>query len=218
MNPELFAAFSNGNPLSSNTQSLIQPAITQSEALQERLTVTDSGLDGAILTPMQLADTIQRIRCLTFLVDFIEVLDVLDAYITASLETVIDDLCLQRNAQELDKILGIETGSVTSIVGGGMDHAVQGVIDQMSLLDEAITDYEADDLDLDAFNAQLELTADTLETAVQNIHTSIENEDAEKARIVQQHKAMSRTLRVQILMENDDTRAILQNLGLVSFS
>jgi len=231
MDPDLFIQFSNGNPLSCSTQTLIEPAATQAVALADRLSVTgsESPADpespvestepteseaGPTLTPIQLLNAEKRNRCIESLNALPEALTALDDYISESLDTIIDDLCLRRSALVLDQIIGIETGSVSGVLSGAMTATITDTTTRMTELDNAITAYEADELSRAEVEALIDNTSDQLDAVTQNINTGIASETAEKARIVKQHKAMSSTLRVQMLMENEDTQAILQNLGL----
>lgn len=213
MTPELFTAFSNGNPLSCSTQSLIQPAINQATGLQTRLT-TPEPVAGAPLTRMQLADATKRSRCIAALTAFVAAAEELDDYISRSLETVIDDLSLRKAAEVLDAHVGVNTGTVSAIVEGGQTATITAHTIKMATLDQAITDYESVVISKAVFESTLDAVSTQLESLTPSISNAINAETAEKARIVQQHKAMSSSLRAQTLMKDPATQEIMQNLGL----
>lgn len=213
MDPDLFAAFSNGNPLSCSTQPLIQPIITQSAALQARLT-TPEPEPGMPLTKMQEADPALRSQCIAALADLAAAAGELNSYISSSLETVLDDLSMRKAAVVLDQQSGVTTGSVSAIVEGILTDTITEADTDMQMLDQAITEYEAGTKSLEHFDIYMLTAAEEFDGAADSIRSYISAETTEKARIEKQHKAMSNTLRAQNLMADPDTKAIMQALGL----
>lgn len=213
MDPDLFAAFSNGNPLSCSTQPLIQPATAQAADLQARLTTPEPEV-GVPPTLMQQADSAKRNRCIAALAAFAAAAGDLDGYISSSLETVLDDLSMRKAAVILDQQSGVTTGSVSAIVEGSLTDNITSHTTEMDALDQAIIDYEAEVISQSTFEATLDTVSGQLESLTPAIGSGISAETTEKARIEKQHKAMSNTMRAQNLMNDPATQVILFKIGI----
>ncbi len=158
-------------------------------------------------------------NCQTALDNYGQGANVLNAHVSARLETLINDMQVAAAVKEIDSYIGDVPASCMNIntIAGTLDGATDSLLDaandSMDELDQGITNYDADIMSLEDFETLLDKVTSELASSLAGILGMISNEAMMLEDMYKTHMQMAKAMGFSALMDDPCVRPFLVGLA-----
>jgi len=158
-------------------------------------------------------------NCQTALDNYGQGANVLNAHVSARLDTLINDMQVAAAVKEIDSYIGNVPKSCANIntIAGTLDGATDSLLDaansSMDELDQGITDYDADIMSLEGFETLLDKVTSELASSLAGILGMISNEVMMLENMYKTHMQAAKAFGFSALLDDPCVRPFLVGLA-----
>ena len=219
-NKGLFEAFGAGTGFKNLTTSKTTAISGKATQLQTRLsTYLPPDPAPAVPSTEVLPNETKVSNCIEALNNYGQGANTLNAHVDARLETFLDDMNVAAAVKQIDSYINEVPASCTNInslagtLSGATDSLLTSGSELLDELDQGITDYDADILSLEAFEALLDKVTSQLASSLSGILGMISNEASMLEDMYQTHKQMAKAFGFTALLNDECIRPLLVQLA-----
>lgn len=214
-NKNLFAAVRGGTALQS--PSLTKASSVKTKAQNQILRLRSIYPSEDPLVPS--VDEVKKENCILALQNSGDGADVLKGHINSTLDNFMENMNLSAMVKEIDAFVGdvppacVNINTIAGAAGGAADALLSEAESIIDELEQGITSYNADQMELDDFHDLLDRVADELGFSVAGVLGLVQNEVETLNEMRETHKAYCRAQSMERLINDDCVRPLLYKLS-----
>jgi len=219
-NKGLFDAFGAGSGFQSATTGKATAANSQANQLILRLNNYLPSDPPPVIPSTEILPDESKVRnCQIALGNYGQGANNLNAHVSARLDTLINDMQVASAVKEVDSYISNVPASCTNIntIAGTLDGTTDSLLEaastSMDELDQGITNYDANILSLEEFEALLDKVTAELASSLAGIVGMISNEVIMLDKMYKQHMQMAKSMGFSALLDDPCVRPLLVGLA-----